>query len=92
MLSFLTTFLGWVLGHVVGRILRLRRNTEWQEYANFNSLLSGAGLGNLGKGGFVTPSIEDCLTRLMGSSNQARTGCTDLQFMGSRLADCQALT
>ncbi len=50
-------------------------------------------LGHLGKGGlFVTPPLEDCLTRLMGSSTRAETGWVDLQLIGSNVADCQALT
>ena len=40
----------WPSDHVVvGRVLRLRRNTHWQQYASFDSLLSRAGLGHLGK-------------------------------------------
>ena len=35
---------GWV-----GRVLRLRRNTHWQTYASFDSLLSRADLGHFGK-------------------------------------------
>ena len=34
----------------------------------------------------------DCLNELTGSSTQARTGCTDLQLVGSSVADCLALT
>ena len=49
--------------------------------------------GILGKGElFVAPSLEDCLTGLTGSSTRAGTGCTDLQPIGSSVADCQALT
>ncbi len=49
--------------------------------------------GILGKGGlFVTPPLEDCLTGTTGSSTQAETGCTDLQLIGSSVADSQALT
>ena len=40
----------------------------------------------------MTPPLEDCLTRLTGSSTRAGTGCTDLQLIGSSVADCQALT
>ena len=44
--------------------------------------------GILGKGGFfVAPPLEDCLTRLMGSSAQAGTGRTDLHLTGSSVAD-----
>ncbi len=49
--------------------------------------------GILGKGGlFVAPPLEDCLPGLTGSSTRAGTGCTDLQLIGSSVADCQALT
>ena len=33
----------------VGRVLRLRRNTHWQDHTSFDSPLSRAGLGHLGK-------------------------------------------
>ncbi len=43
--------------------------------------------GILGKGGlFVAPPLEDYFTGLTG------TGCTELQLIGSSVADCQALT
>ncbi len=48
-----------VSGSWVGRFLRLWRNTHWHECANFNSLLSRAGLGHLGKGWI----IRDTTTR-----------------------------
>ncbi len=49
--------------------------------------------GILGKGRlFLTPSLEDCLTRLMGSSTQAGTGCSNLQLIGRSVAYSQALT
>ena len=38
---------------VVVYFLRLRRNTHWHEYASYDSLLSRAGLGQLGKGWIV---------------------------------------
>ena len=34
---------------------------------------------------------NDCYTGLTGSSTRAGTGCTDLQPIGSSVADCQAL-
>ena len=37
----------------VGRVLRLRRNTRWQQYASFYSILSRAGLRHIGKGWIV---------------------------------------
>ncbi len=53
-------------------------------------------LRHLGKGGlFVAPPLEDFLTGLTGSSTRAGTGCkgcTDLQLIGSSVADCQVLT
>ncbi len=65
---------------IVFRVLRLRRIAHCHEYASFDSLLSRADLGNLGKGWivqlFVAPPIEDCLTGLTGSSTRAGTGCT----------------
>ncbi len=49
--------------------------------------------GIMGKGGlFVAPPLEDCLTGLTGSSTLAGTGCTDLQLIGSSVADLQVLT
>ncbi len=33
----------------VDRVLRLQRNKHWQYFASFDSLLSRAGLGHLGK-------------------------------------------
>ena len=69
------------------RVLRLRRNRHWHKEANFDSLLCHAGLGQLGKRWIV----RDGLTGLTGSSTRARTGCTDLQLIGSSVADCQAL-
>ncbi len=58
----------------------------------FNSLLSRAGVGHLGKGWTCrgTTTLEDCLTGLTGPSTRAGTGCTDIQISG--VADCQALT
>ncbi len=71
----------WVIIIFVGRVLRLRRNTHWQDIASFDSLLS---LGILGKGGlFVVPPLEDCLTGLTRSSTQAGTGGTELQLIGT---------
>ena len=59
----------------------------------FDSRLSRAGLGILGKGGlFVAPPLENCLTGLTGSSTRAGTGCTHLQLIGNSVTDCQALT
>ncbi len=47
----------------------------------------------LGKNGlFVTPPLEDCLTRPTGSSTQAGTGCIDLHLIDSSVGDFQALT
>ena len=41
---------GWLHSRLTYcRVLRLRRNTHWQEYVNFDSLLSREGI--LGKGG-----------------------------------------
>ena len=52
--------------------------------------------GILGKSGlFVAPPLEECLTGLMGSSGsstRAGTCSTNLQLIGSSVADCQALT
>ena len=49
--------------------------------------------GILGKAGlFVTLPLEDYLSGLTGSSTRAGTGYTDLQLVGSSVADCQALT
>ncbi len=49
--------------------------------------------GILGNGGwFVAPQLEHCLTELTGSSTQAGTGGTELQLIGSSVADCQTLT
>ena len=49
--------------------------------------------GILGKGGlFVAPPLEDCLSGQTGCSTRAGTGGTDLQLVGSIVADCQALT
>ena len=62
---------------VVGRVLRLRQNTYWQYYASFDSLLSRAGLGYLGKGCIV----RDTTSGLTGSSTRAGTGCADLQLI-----------
>ena len=58
---------------------------------SFDSLLSIAGFGHLGKGWteFVTPPLEDGLT---GSTTLAGTGRTDLQLIGSIVADCLVLT
>ncbi len=74
---------------IVGRVLRLRRNTHCHKDASFDSLLSRAGLGHLGKGWIVrsicvAPPLEDCLTGLTGSSTQGGTA--------SSVAGCQALT
>ncbi len=78
---------------VVNCVLRLRRNTHWQEGTSFDNLLSHAGLGHMGKGGlYVTPPLEDCLTGLTGSSTRAGTVGTDLQLIGGSVADCQTLT
>ena len=38
---------------VIGCVLRLRRNTHWQEYASFDRMLSCTGLRHLGKGCIV---------------------------------------
>ncbi len=46
----------------VGRLLRLRRNTHWPEYASFDSLISRAGLGNFGKGWIVRDTTTTGLT------------------------------
>ncbi len=48
-------------GKVVNRVLRLWRNTHWHYYASFDSLLSRAGVGHLGKGWIV----RDTSTRRM---------------------------
>ena len=49
--------------------------------------------GILGRGAlFVALPPKDGLTGLTGSSTRARTSCTDLQLIGSSVADCQALT
>ena len=79
----------------VGRVLRLRRNTHWQEHVSFDSLLSRDGLGHLvlGKGWVVRGTTTRRLPYWAnGSSTRAGTGCTDLQLIGSNVADCQALT
>ena len=47
---------------VVGRVLRLRRNTHRHQYASFDSLLSRSGLGHCSF--VVTPPEEDYLTGL----------------------------
>ncbi len=60
----------------------------YASFDSFDSLPSRAGLGGL----FVAPPLEDCLTGLMGSSTRAGTGCTELQLIGSSVADCQELT
>ncbi len=46
----------------------------------------------LAKGIIVAHCGQDGLTLLTGSSTRAGTGCTDLQLVGSSVADCQALT
>ena len=49
--------------------------------------------GILEKGGLsVELPLEDCFIGLAGSSTWAGTGCTDLQLIGSSVADFQALT
>ena len=62
---------------VVGRVLRL------QNVPVFDSLLSHAGLGHLGKGWIV---CDTTTTGLTGSSTQAETVCTDLKLIGSSVA------
>ena len=60
---------------VVGRVLRLRRNTLWQSYVD--SLCYRAGMDILGKGGlFPAPPLKDYLTGLTGSSARVGTGST----------------
>ena len=88
------TALIMMVGNEIGRFLRLRWNTHCCNNASFDSLLYRAGLGQLGKGWIVrgTTTIEDCLTGLTGSSTQVGTGYTDLQLIGSSVADYQALT
>ena len=62
--SMLTQF-SFVLTITICRVLRLRRNTYWQQYASFYCLVSLAGLRILGKGGlFATPPLEDALLGL----------------------------
>ena len=65
-------------------VLRLRRNTHWQQNDSFDSLLSRAGLGHLGKGWLVrgTPTtyVEDCLTGLTGSSTRVEIEIVILIF------------
>ena len=49
--------------------------------------------GILGEGGlFAVPPLEDYFTGLTDSSIRAGTGCTALKLIGSRMANCQALT
>ncbi len=54
----------------VDRVLRLRRNTQWQKSARFDSLLSRAGLGHLGKGWIVRETTTKRLP-IIGSCAQA---------------------
>ncbi len=78
---------------VVGRFLRLRRNTHWQWYASFDSLLSRAGYWHHGKGWIVCGTTTSRLHYwAKGSSTRAETGCAYTQLIGSSVADCQALT
>ena len=63
---------------LVVSVLRLRRNVHWQEDASLDSLLSRAGLWQLGKGWIVRDTTTRT-TRLAGSSTRTGTGCTDLQ-------------
>ncbi len=42
-----------IINIIIGRVLRLRRNTHWQQNASFDSLFSRAGLGHVGKGCIV---------------------------------------
>ena len=66
----------------VVRVLRLRWNKHGHYYASFDSLLSRAGFGHLGKWNW--------LTGLTDSSTRAGTGCTDLQRIDSSVVDFQA--
>ena len=58
------------------------------------ALESRNGLGHLKKGWIARTlsPLEDCLTGLTGSSTPTETGCTDLQLIGTSVADRQALT
>ena len=60
----------------IGRVLRLRRNAYWYNFARFDSLLFvELAQSIMGKGVlFVTPPLEDCITGPTGSSIQAGTG------------------
>ncbi len=63
---------------VVGRVLRLRRNTHWQQNASFDSLLSHAGLGHLKEGWIV----RDITTRRL------PYWANGLFFVAPSLEDC----
>ncbi len=62
----------------------------WQDNVSFDSLFSHADLGHLGKG-WIVRGTTNSLTWLTGSSTQAGTGGTNVQLIGSSVADCQAL-
>ena len=72
----------------VGRVLRLRRNTHWHKDVNFDSLHVPCWLrGISGKVEFYVPYWAT------GSSTRAGTGGgTDVQLIGSSVADFQVLT
>ena len=73
------------------RVLRLRRNTHWQGYANSDSLLSCAGSGHLGKGWIVRVTNPRSLPYWAnGLFYPSRNWLC--RFTGSSVADCQALT
>ena len=61
---------------IVGRVLRLRQNTHWQDYARLDSLLPAPLI--------VRGRLPYWV--LKGSSTQAATGRTELQLIGSIVA------
>ena len=69
---------------VVGRVLRLWRNPHWQQNASFDSLLSRAGLGHLGKGWIVRDTTTIRLPYWVnGLFYTSWNRCTDLQLISS---------
>ena len=77
----------------IDRVLRLRWNTHWHQNSSLTHYFYVLAQGIMGKCGlFVTPPLEEYLTKLTGSSTQAGAGYTELQPIGSSVADCQAWT
>ncbi len=71
----------------ISRCLRLRRNAHRPKSRFQQPYFPVLAWGILGKNRLVvTPPLEDCLTRLKGSSTLAGTGCTDLQLICGRVA------